>query len=290
MTISEASKKLKESLLPVYEKRETGRISGMIMENLTGLSQTQRLILKEKDLTQQQEKKLQDFIAQLLQHKPVQYVLHEAWFFGMKFYVDEHVLIPRPETEELVELIIKQPSLKHPAILDIGCGTGCIAIALKKKLSTSTVYGLDISEQALRISKKNAVVNQVDIEFIQNDILNLSEDLLLPGLDIIVSNPPYIKKSEASQMNLNVLNFEPYLALFVPDNDALIFYKAIVAFSLTHLKNEGKLFFEINESLGKEIKSLLQANGFSNIEIKKDVYGKDRMVLASLIRSAQICK
>ncbi len=219
MTISEALKKLNESLLRLYEKREAGKVSDMIIENLTGLSKTERLIYKEKEITKQQQQQLQGFTQQLLQHKPVQYVLHEAWFFGLKFYVDENVLIPRPETEELVELILKQSHLKHSIILDVGCGSGCIAIALKKKLPAATIYGLDISGEVLNISEKNASLNQVNIEFIEADILNLSEDLVLPDFDIIVSNPPYIKKSEASLMNLNVLNFEPHQAIFVTDND-----------------------------------------------------------------------
>ncbi len=282
MTISEASKKLNESLLRLHEKREAGKISDMIIENLTGLSKTERLIHKEKELTKQQHQQLQDFTQQLLRHKPVQYVLHEAWFFGLKFYVDQNVLIPRPETEELVELILKQPDLNHPKILDVGCGSGCIAITLKKKLPAATIFGLDISAEALNISKKNASLNQVSIEFIKADILNLNKDIVFPDFDIIVSNPPYIRKSEASLMNLNVLNFEPHQALFVPDNNPLIFYKAIAAFSLKHLKKDGKLFFEINESLSNEIVSLLQSKGFSDIESKKDLYGKERIVSVSL--------
>lgn len=282
MTISEASKKLNESLSGSYEKREASKVSDLIIENLTGLSKTERLIHKEKELTKQQHQQLQDFTQQLLQHKPVQYVLHEAWFFGLKFYVDGNVLIPRPETEELVELILKQSHLKHPKILDMGCGSGCIAIALKKKLPAATIFGLDISTEALSISKKNASINHVNIEFIEADILNLGEDLVLPDFDIIVSNPPYIRNSEASLMNLNVLNFEPHQALFVSDNDPLIFYRTIAALSLKHLKKEGKLFFEINESLSNKIVSLLQNKGFSDIEIKKDLYGKERFVSASL--------
>jgi release factor glutamine methyltransferase len=282
MTISEASKKLNESLLRLYDEREAGKVSDMIIENLTGLSKTERLIHKEKELTKQQHQRLQNFTQQLFQHKPVQYVLHEAWFFGLKFYVDENVLIPRPETEELVELILKQPDLKYPKILDVGCGSGCIAITLKKKLPTSIVYGLDISKEAINISLKNATANHVHVEFIEADMLNPTNDLALPEFDIIVSNPPYIRKSEASLMNLNVLNFEPHQALFVPDNDPLIFYKAIAALSLKYFKNKGKLFFEINESLSNEIVSLLQSRGFNNIEIKKDLYGKERIVSASL--------
>jgi release factor glutamine methyltransferase len=284
MSISEASKKLNDTLLNLYEKREAIKISDMIMENITGLSATGRLVNKKNQLTMHQQQQLEDFTRQLLKHKPVQYVLHEAWFYGMKFYVDENVLIPRPETEELVALMLKRSRLKQPRILDIGCGSGCIAISLKKKLPTSIVYALDISEEALDISEKNALANQVNIEVIKADILNTTDNNSLAQFDVIVSNPPYIKKSEASVMNLNVLNFEPHQALFVPDDDPLIFYKAIAEFSLKYLKNKGQLFFEINEALASEVGSVLQTKGFSEVMIKKDLNKKDRIVSASLLR------
>jgi release factor glutamine methyltransferase len=283
MSISEAAKKLNEALLSLHEKREAAKISDMVMENITGLSATGRLVNKERELTKQQQQELRDFTHQLLQHKPLQYVLHEAWFYGLKFYVDENVLIPRPETEELVELILKQSDLNQPRILDIGCGSGCISIALKKNLPTSVVYALDISEKALNISEKNAIANRVNIEFITADILDLTDNVSLSQFDLIVSNPPYVRKSEAAVMNLNVLNFEPHLALFVPDDDPLIFYRAITDFSLKYLKNKGKLFFEINEASANQVFSLLQAKGFNEIMIKKDLYKRDRIVSASLL-------
>jgi release factor glutamine methyltransferase len=287
MTISEAAKDLKRQLSALYDVRETAKITDMVMENLTGLSKTERLIQKEKAFHANQQAQLEQFIDELLDHKPVQYVLHEAWFAGMKFYVNEHVLIPRPETEELVEHIINDSSLTtHHSpltILDIGAGSGCIAVALKKKISDSMVYALDISTEALAIAEKNAATNSVDIEFLQADILNMQQNRFLPLFDTIASNPPYIKQTEANEMAPNVLLFEPKEALFVPDDDALLFYKAIAGFALQHLKpRTGKLYFEINEMMGEQVAALLKAKGFSAVSIKKDMQGKERIVSAIL--------
>jgi release factor glutamine methyltransferase len=287
MTISGALKDLKSQLSTIYDDRETAKIADMIMEKLTGLTKTQRLIQKGQALNAGQEEKLNHFIEELLNHKPVQYVLHEAWFAGMKFYVNEHILIPRPETEELARHIISdsQLTIYHSplTILDIGTGSGCIAIALKKEIKDSIVYALDISTEALEIANVNATTNNVEIDFFQADILNMQQNKILPQLDIIVSNPPYIKQTEAKEMALNVLLHEPKEALFVPDDDALLFYKAIADFALQYLKpNSGKLYFEINEMMGRDVAELLEKKGFSSVKIKKDVQGKDRIVAAIL--------
>ncbi|HEY2726737.1 MAG TPA: peptide chain release factor N(5)-glutamine methyltransferase, partial [Parafilimonas sp.] len=256
------------------------------IEKITGFSKTQRLINKEIALSIVQQQQLQNFSEQLLQSKPVQYVLQEAWFAGMNFFVDENVLIPRPETEELVEYIIHD--LQFPVhdlqltILDIGTGSGCIAIALKKKLLLSNVFALDISEKSIQIAEKNAEKNNVSVSFFQADILNPDPKINFPVFDIIVSNPPYIKKTEANGMSPNVLHYEPHIALFVSDSDPLIFYKTIADFALTHLNNEGELFFEINEMMSKQITGLLKDKGFSEIVIKKDFQEKDRIASAVL--------
>jgi release factor glutamine methyltransferase len=288
MTIMQASKNLSNDLKKIYQDREAEKIADMIIENITGLTRSGRLINKEQKLTQTQQEKLKTYTAELLRHKPIQYVLHEAWFAGMKFYVDEHALIPRPETEELVEWIVKDANCKlqdaeyRPlSVLDIGTGSGCIAIALKKKLNVSEVYALDISEQALNISKKNAAENATDIQFIKADILNINKEIKPPRFDVIVSNPPYVRQNETSEMNANVLLYEPKLALFVPDDDALIFYKTIAEFALNHLNVSGKLYFEINELLSVEVTTLLKAKGFSEVIIKRDLQNKARMVLAT---------
>jgi release factor glutamine methyltransferase len=283
MTVLQADINLSTELIKIYDDREAANIADLVIERITGFTKTQRLINKQLALNDIQQKQLKDFTEQLLQSKPVQYVLHEAWFAGMSFYVDEHVLIPRPETEELIETIITQYSSKICSALDIGTGSGCIAIALKKKLPIFNVYALDISKEALKIAKENAKRNDVFINFFEADILNIEPSMQFPVFDIIVSNPPYIKQKEANEMSRNVLEYEPHLALFVADNDPLIFYKAITNFALKHLNtNSGKLVFEINESMSKHIKSLLKEKGFSEITIKKDFQQKDRIVSAVL--------
>ena len=214
----------------------------------------------------------------------MQYVLHEAYFCRMKLYVDEHVLIPRPETEELVSWIIED--VRHGmrdiqrTMLDVGTGSGCIAIALKKNLPEADVYAIDVSEKALQVAKKNAVQQHTEIQFSEIDILNTETRKSLPVLDYIISNPPYIKEEEAFQMNDNVVKFEPHVALFVPDHNPLLFYEVISTFGLQHLKNNGKIFFEINEVSGDEVTKLLTAKGYKKIELKKDMQGKDRMIKA----------
>ena len=286
MTIEAAAKNLSAALNTIYDQREAANISGMIMEKITGFSKSQRLIYKLDSLNAVQENKLALFQNELLLHKPVQYVLNEAWFAGIPFYVDENVLIPRPETEELVETIIENiASLNERKlfILDIGTGSGCIAIALKKNLPEARVFALDVSEQALKIAAKNAITNNVLIEFFKADILNFQLPESLPRFDVIASNPPYILQNESGTMLPNVLLYEPAAALFVPDDDALIFYKAIADFALIYLNQpNGKLFFEINEMMGEQVATLLKAKGFSAIQVKKDLQQKNRIVSAFL--------
>jgi len=283
MTISEAGKNLLAALSSIYSQREAANIVALVMEKITGYSKSERLVHKQLLLNVFQQGQFDDFKAQLLQHKPVQYVLHEAWFCGLQFYVDESVLIPRPETEELVETILQDnTSTQNLSILDIGTGSGCIAISLKKKLPDAILYALDISKQALNVAKENASKNLADIVFFHSDILRFKETNL-PVFDIIVSNPPYITQAEGMAMHPNVLLHEPHTALFVPDEDALLFYKAIADFGLQHLKPGGKLYFEINELLGVEVAALLKLKGFSHIQVKKDLQQKNRIVSASLL-------
>jgi release factor glutamine methyltransferase len=283
MTISEAGKKLLGALSSIYSQRESANIVALVMEKITGYSKSERLVHKQLLLDAVQQSQFDNFKAQLLQHKPVQYVLHEAWFCGLQFYVDESVLIPRPETEELVETILQDNTYaQNLSILDIGTGSGCIAISLKKKLQDTILYALDISEKALDIAKENASKNSSDIVFFHSDILHFKETNL-PVFDIIVSNPPYITQAQAMAMHPNVLLHEPHTALFVPDEDALLFYKAIADFGLQHLKPGGKLYFEVNELLGGEVSALLKLKGFSHIQVKKDLQQKNRIVSASLL-------
>lgn len=276
MTIQEAGQQLIQQLATIYDSREAANIADRVLEHLTGWKKSERVINKEHELEPNKELLLKRYTQELLQHKPVQYVLHESWFCGIKLYVDENVLIPRPETEELVEWIVSE--VKEGKILDIGTGSGCIAIALKKKLPRLDVAGCDVSEQALEVANKNKYGN---ITLIQADILDSESWSSLPSPNVIVSNPPYIPLQDKNLMRDNVLQYEPHIALFVEDNDALIFYRAIAAFAKKNLLPGGAIYVEIHEELGGSVQEIFRANGFSRTEIRKDMQGKDRMVKAS---------
>ena len=291
MTINEASMHLKSNLKEMYDARESGNITQLIIEKLSGLNRVNAILQKHKSLSDEQINALNMYVQQLNNHKPVQYVLNEAWFAGMKFFVDEHVLIPRPETEELVNYVLAYvlASAQHTInasktspfmILDVGTGSGCIAVALKKKLIDAVVYASDISEHALKTAAINARQNNVEIIFFNADILkDVQPDL--PLFNIIVSNPPYITQKESAEMHANVVSYEPHLALFVPDEKPLLFYETIADLALSYLKQNGNLFFEINENYGDDIVTLLQKKGFHPVEIKKDLQGKNRMIKAT---------
>ena len=221
-------------------------------------------------------------VKDLLKNKPLQYIIGETEFCDLKFKVNESTLIPRPETSELVTKIVNGQQTtdnRQISILDIGTGSGCIAISLAKHIAGSKVYALDISEKALEVAKGNAISNNVDITFIHDDILSLRNNIYTK-FDIIVSNPPYVRELEKAEMRDNVLNWEPHTALFVSDNDPLIFYRTILEFAKTHLNENGEVWFEINEYLGKEMTELCKAMGFSDVEIHKDFRGKERVILA----------
>lgn len=287
MTLQLAYLQLLAQLYEIYDKREAANIADWVIEHVTGQRKIERIVYKDLPVSAGQQQTLQAITDQLLQHKPVQYVLGEAWFYNMKMYVNENVLIPRPETEELVEWIVKEEirNLKFKIqnfILDIGTGSGCIAIALKKLIEDAAVYAIDVSEAALEVAQQNATQQHVEINFLRLDFLDKSKREQLPTFNIIVSNPPYITKSEEQKMAVNVLKYEPHLALFVPDENVLKFYIAIAAFSKKHLKENGSIFVEINEALGQEVVDLFKTNGFKNVMLKKDLQGKDRMVKGSL--------
>ncbi|MEC4005459.1 peptide chain release factor N(5)-glutamine methyltransferase [Flavobacterium sp. SUN052] len=219
-------------------------------------------------------------LSDLKKQKPIQYILGETEFYGLKFLVNENTLIPRPETEELVEWILESTKLELQntklKLIDIGTGSGCIAISLAKNLQNSEVSAVDVSEKALVMAKKNAEINKVDVNFILKNILETND--LEVQYDVIVSNPPYVRNLEKGEIKTNVLEFEPHLALFVEDNDALLFYRKIAELALKNLSENGTLYFEINQYLGKETIELLENMGFKNIELKQDIYGNDRMI------------
>jgi release factor glutamine methyltransferase len=279
MTFYEAQQLLQKALTDLYDDREAANIAGWVMEHVTGLPKIDRIMHKQSPLAPERADQLQEYTRQLLTHKPVQYVLHEAWFCGMPFYVDEHVLIPRPETEELVEWIVAEVVGQEASILDIGTGSGCIPVSLKKKLPQAEVFACDVSEGALNVAARNAAAQETPIHFLQVDFLDADSWSSLPEVDIIVSNPPYIPQSDKNTMLQNVLAYEPHLALFVPDNDALVFYDAIARFAQQTLPKHGCVFVEIHEDLGKQTKALFESKGFY-AEVKKDFQGKDRMVRA----------
>lgn len=287
MTIQGAYKQLLAALYEIYDAREAANITDWVIENVTGQSRINRILFKDLQIDLQQQERLQNISLELLANKPVQYILNEVWFAGIKLYVDERVLIPRPETEELVDWIandIKKlagEAQSGIALLDVGTGSGCIPIALKKQLPAIAVSALDVSTEALEVAKKNAGGQQTDISFFEGDFLDSITWHQLQNFDIIVSNPPYIKQQEAVDMAKNVLDYEPAIALFVTDEDALVFYKAIALFAQQHLYESGSVYVEINEALGEQVMKIFTTQDFAKIEMRKDLQGKDRMIKAS---------
>jgi release factor glutamine methyltransferase len=260
-----------KSRLTLQDHDEVQAIALAIMEKTFGLSFTH--ILSEKEIEDQD---LSSIINRINSHEPLQYIFGEADFYGRKFKVDPNVLIPRPETELLILEVLKN-NFSTPRILDVGTGSGCIAITLQLEIPGSKVVGLDISEQAIALAKENSETLNANVEFIHGNFLH---DLTLGEFDLIVSNPPYVSKSEKKSMDKNVLAFEPHVALFVADDDPLIFYKAITFKSKTILKPNGKIAVEINERFGQQTKELFQAAGFDPVQIIRDLDGKDRIVSA----------
>lgn len=283
MTFEEARIKITKSIRDVYDNNEASNIAELLIEHITRLPRIERLLKKNEIFSTSQMEFLEISVERLQKHEPIQYIIHETWFAGLKFYVDKNVLIPRPETEELVEWIVnelKNQKLKVK-ILDVGTGSGCIAIALKNKLPHTEVWACDKSDEALTVARINADALDATIDFVSLDFLDEGQRKQLPNVDIIVSNPPYVMQNEKLQMRKNVIDNEPSIALFVPDNDPLIFYEAIAEFGKEKLNKGGSIYMEINESLGTQAKELFQSNGYHSVKIKKDLQGKDRMMKAS---------
>ncbi|HNK61372.1 MAG TPA: peptide chain release factor N(5)-glutamine methyltransferase [Chitinophagaceae bacterium] len=282
MTVQEASYLLTNKLRIIYDESEATTIAEMVMENLTGSPRVERMKYKHVELSKDETNKLNHYLERLLKNEPVQYILNEAWFGGFKFYVDENVLIPRPETDELVEWVItdcKFP-ISELSILDIGTGSGCIPVTLKRRLRKAMVSACDISEAALKVAQKNSNTMNVDIQFLCLDFLHPSNWPQLPEVDIIISNPPYIPIKDKSTIEANVLAYEPHTALFVTDDDPLLFYKAIAVFGKTHLKSSGVIYCEIHESMGDAVAKIFNANGYQCL-LKQDMQEKTRMIKAS---------
>jgi release factor glutamine methyltransferase len=264
-----------DSLSGEYPAEEIGSFFNILTSEFLGLSRLDLALDPHRELDPEDEEKLRAAFERLKQHEPVQYITGKTEFFGLPFIVNENVLIPRPETEELVQWIIEETSSEEIRILDIGTGSGCIAISLAKNLPNAKVSALDLSEEALKVARENAGINNVQIEFLQEDIL--AADSLPEKYDIIVSNPPYVRELEKQEMHGNVLKYEPALALFVKDEDPLLFYRQIAALAKENLAPGGKLYFEINQYLGKETVALLQEKNFQST-LKKDIFGAERML------------
>ena len=263
----------REELSAVAVEREITSWYYIYMQYLLVYNRSDCIINSNQVLNKSQLSKIKQIVAELKTHKPIQYILGKTEFYGLKIKVNEHTLIPRPETEQLVDWILKE---NFVAALDIGTGSGCIPIALAKH-TDAKVLAIDVSEDALLIAEENAKNNEVEIDFIHQDILQTNS---LQKVDLIVSNPPYVLESEKEKMQENVLDYEPELALFVEDKNPLIFYKKIASLAINFLNENGKLFFEINAKFGKETIEMLADIGFVNIELKKDMNDKDRMIKA----------
>lgn len=272
----------RNELSSLYEKEEIEKFVQYCFEDFVGYSKNVLLFEPEKTVNESDLLKFHFAVKDLKRGRPIQYILGKTSFYGMDFFVSPAVLIPRPETEELVGLVIAESS-RHTesfSIVDIGTGSGCIAVTLKKKISRAHVYALDLSEEALAIAKQNAAQHNCEIKFLNFDMLDRTNWKNLPACSILVSNPPYIKASEAGSMHVNVKEYEPHLALFVPDEDPLVFYKAIAEAGMEKLKAGGKVFVEINEALGLEVCILFQKSGYTDVQLKQDLQGKDRFVVA----------
>ena len=301
MLLKSYKTKFIKELSSLYDDKEMESFFYLILEYFHQIKRIDLALNPEMEMNSSQLLRWESVLSDLKKQKPIQYILGETEFYGLPFLVNENTLIPRPETEELVELIIKQNSKSEipPGpkvngaklnsklkILDIGTGSGCIAISLAKNISNAEVFAIDISEKALAAAQKNAEINKVKVNFIQADILKINNLEQLPTsvfqlpttFDIIVSNPPYVRNSEKAEINPNVLEYEPHLALFVKDEDALLFYRKIAKLALNNLTSKGKLYFEINQYLGKETVELIKSFGFRNVVLQKDIYGNDRMI------------
>lgn len=279
MTLSSARNIITKQLEPVYLENETPPMTDILIEWVTGLDRLQQIAQPKKEITEEQQLLLQEGVIRLLAFEPIQYITKQAWFAGYKFKVGPAVLIPRPETEELVDWILKErPDKESYHVLDVGTGSGCIPICLKKKRPGWTVTAIDISQDALVLAKENADELSAEVDF---KVVDMTDETSWPSLgeiDLLVSNPPYIPWSDWNTLPENVREHEPSEALFVPDTDPLLFYRLIAQLAKRQLKKDGLIYLEINETLGVEVASLFQAQGFSSIELKKDMQGKNRML------------
>ena len=278
--VRDIKKYYREQLCSIYDYEEANSLILILLEHHFKIDRIKMAMEPDLRLSESEMLTFHFAVKDLLKNKPIQYIIGETEFCDLKFKVNENVLIPRPETAEMVYKIFNSQQStvnRHRSIIDIGTGSGCIAISLAKAFPESQVFALDVSEEALKVAKENSISNNVNVNFINDDILNL-KNKIETKFDIIVSNPPYVRELEKAEMHNNVLEWEPHKALFVSDNDPLIFYRGILEFAKSHLKENGEIWFEINEFLSKEMTDLCHELGFSDIEIHKDFRGKERIL------------
>jgi release factor glutamine methyltransferase len=289
MTFIQLEKEFIDALSSIYDSQEAKSLTWLSINAICKIERAKYLSIRQDELGDAEKIQLLEILEQLKNGKPLQYILGETEFYDLKFKVNPSVLIPRPETEELIDwalITIREMNGETEIlkILDIGTGSGCIPISIKKYIPLADISAVDISNSALNAAKENADLHKTDVNFIQDDILNpINQELANTMYDVIISNPPYVRDSEKSEMHQNVLNHEPHAALFVPDDTPLKFYEAIATFALNNLKKNGFLFLEINENFGGKTVDLLLNNGFIRAEIRQDMYGKDRMIKASFV-------
>jgi release factor glutamine methyltransferase len=279
-TIQGAKLWVKNELYGLYPENEIDNFNFLIIEHLFHFSRLELHLNKDRNISPEQMDALRQFTQQLQQYKPIQYILGKTEFYGLTFHVDNHVLIPRPETEEMVDLIVREKSNQRQVILDVGTGSGCIAVSLAKFIPGAQVDALDISSTVLEIARKNATENNVNIRFFKSDALLPDINLPAEEYSVIVSNPPYVRMSERKFMSKNVLDYEPPLALFVDDKDPLVFYTALASIGKKYLTRKGVIYAEINEAFGNEVKQLFQGKGYHHVEIIKDLQKKNRILKA----------
>lgn len=281
MTLKALKAYFVNSLIDSYPETEITSFFYLLTQYILGMRRIDVSLNYGIEISNIDKEKFQESLNRLKNYEPIQYIIGETEFYGLPFKVNNSILIPRPETEELVDWVINSQQTinnKPINILDIGTGSGCIAVSLAKNSPNFNVFALDVSKEALVVAKDNAKLNNVNVEFIQGDIFNSNLEFNNLKFDIIVSNPPYIRALEKNQMQHNVLNFEPHLALFVEDEDSLLFYRKITQLANKILRSQGHIFFEINEYLGDEMTKLLKDEGFKEIELKADIFSKDRMI------------
>ena len=279
MTLQDFKLKMISELSSIYEMDELNSVFNLLSEDYLKIPRSKILLADEIDLNESNQNLFSSALERLKTHEPIQYVLGKTTFMNLEFKVNSSVLIPRPETEELVRLMLKE-DLDGKEVLDIGTGSGCIAISLTKNLHNAKVSALDISKDALEVALENAELNNVNIEFIHADIFEYQSD---KKYDVIVSNPPYVLESEKMLMKQNVLNYEPEIALFVDDNNALKYYESVIKFSLNNLNPQGQIFFETNENYKDELNKLAQNYEYNIIEFKLDINDKNRFLILSKV-------